>query len=104
MPKYDPNKQYKWEEETDFTLSGSEFGLIMNTFRSVLRSPEAQRILMINTANEAVEEVMKRSVETGLVKEAPMPDAQAPPPQTSEALPAMKKVEDDAKKTSTKKK
>lgn len=87
MAKYDPNKQYKWEEESDFTLGGNEFGLILNVFRTVLNSPEAKKILLIEQANNVAEGVLKRHVETGLVKEVPEE------PQTV-ASPPLKVVED----------
>ena len=67
MRKYDPNTKYGWEAETKFELSGNEFGLILNTFRTVLQSPEAQRILIINEANKAIEAVLGRNVEAGIV-------------------------------------
>ena len=47
MAKYDPNNKYGWEKSTPFTLNGNEFGLILNTFRSVLQTPEAQKIKQI---------------------------------------------------------
>lgn len=76
MAKYDPNKKYGWEEDTVFELSGNEFGYILNTMRTVLATPEAQRILMLNEANNTVEDILKRNVETGNVKPV---DLQSPP-------------------------
>jgi hypothetical protein len=68
---YNPNKKYSWTPEDTFTLNGGEFGLILNAFRSVLSTPEAGRILLIDKANEAVEKAMAVAVERGIVKEAP---------------------------------
>lgn len=69
MAKYDAKKQYKWEPDTVFSMSGNEFGLILNTFRSILQKPEAQEILLVNEASKAAEDVLRKSVENGLVEE-----------------------------------
>lgn len=68
---YDPNKKYTWTPQDQFTLSGGEFGLILNTLRSVLGTQEAGRILMANQANTVIEEILAKAVESGMVKEAP---------------------------------
>jgi hypothetical protein len=68
---YDPNKKYTWSPEDQFTFTGGEFGLILNTLRSILGTEEAAKILMANQANNAVEGVFAKAVESGMVKEAP---------------------------------
>ena len=68
---YDPNKKYTWTPEDKFELSGSEFGLILNTLRAVLNTEEAGRILLANQANNVVEGILAQAVEAGVVKEAP---------------------------------
>lgn len=68
---YNPNKRYSWTPNDVFELSGDQFGLILNAFRSVLSTPEAGRILLIDKANEAIEKAMATAVERGIVKEAP---------------------------------
>lgn len=68
---YDPNKKYTWTPEDSFILSGAEFGLILNTLRAVLNTPEAARILLANQANTVIEGTLARAVEDGIVKEAP---------------------------------
>ena len=68
---YDPNKKYVWTPEDQFTLSGEEFGIVLNALRAVLSTKEASRILIANQANNAVESVLARNVESGVVKEAP---------------------------------
>ena len=67
---YDPSKKYAWTPEDQFTLNGGEFGLILNALRSVLNTPEAARILIASQANDAVEKILAKAVETGVVKEA----------------------------------
>lgn len=68
---YDPEKRYTWGPDAQFTLSGAEFGLVLNTLRAVLSTEEAGRILLANRANEIVEGALARAVEAGSVVEAP---------------------------------
>ena len=67
---YDRNKAYKWTPNDEFLLSGAEFGTILNAFRAVLSTPEAQKIMMVERANEAIESVLARAVESGQVVES----------------------------------
>jgi hypothetical protein len=67
---YDPNKKYTWAQEDSFILSGSEFGLILNTLRAIISTPEAARILLAAQAAESIEGTLARAVENGIVKEA----------------------------------
>lgn len=69
MATYDPSKKYTWTPNDEFTLSGAEFGLILNSLRAIISTPEAARILLANEANEAIEKVLSRAVETDIVKE-----------------------------------
>lgn len=62
-PKYSSAKQYKWEPSSTFCLSGQEFGTILNTLRSILNSPEGQRILMVERAHFALENSLSRAVD-----------------------------------------
>jgi hypothetical protein len=73
---YDPNKRYSWTPQDQFVMSGSEFGLMLNTFRAILNTPEAAKILMADQANRVVESVLAKAVESGQVKEAPEEEQQ----------------------------
>jgi hypothetical protein len=77
MATYDPNKRYTWTPNDKFELSGNEFGLILNAFRSVLNTEEAGRILLANEANQVVERILAKAVEADVVKEAPEEPKQA---------------------------
>jgi hypothetical protein len=68
--KYDPNKKYTWNTDDIFVINGSEFGVILNSLRAQLATEEAARILLANRANNTVEQVLARSVEAGVIKEA----------------------------------
>jgi len=68
---YDPNKKYTWTNDDQFVISGSEFGLILNTLRAILSTPEAAKILLANEANNVIEAKLAQAVENGVVVEAP---------------------------------
>ena len=69
MATYDPTKRYTWTPEDKFTLTGEQFGIILNALRAVLSTPEAQRVLLINDAHTAIEDVMANAIENNVVKE-----------------------------------
>lgn len=69
MAIYDSNKKYQWNPEDVFTLTGAEFGQVLNALRAVLSTPEASKILMVDRANDAIENVIAKAVESGVVKE-----------------------------------
>jgi hypothetical protein len=68
-PTFDPNKQYTWTEDTTFIIKGGEFGLILNTLRAAIATPEAQIAILANDANKTLTEVLAKAVEDGIVKE-----------------------------------
>ena len=69
MAQYDANKKYSWKAEDTFTLSGQEFGLILNTVRAYLASEEAARFQLMIQTNEAIEKILIKAVEEDIVKE-----------------------------------
>jgi predicted transcriptional regulator len=73
MAIYDANKRYTWTPEDTFTLSGAEFGLVLNTVRAYLASEEAARFQLMMQTNDAIERVMARAVEADVVKEVEEP-------------------------------
>ena len=75
MAIYNADSRYTWTPEDTFTLTGAEFGLILNTVRAYLASEEAARFQLMVQTNDAIEKVMSRAVEADIVKEAPEPQA-----------------------------
>lgn len=69
VPTYDPKKMYEWGHGSSFTLTGDEFGVILNSLRKILVTPEAQTILLADRASDVIEHVLARAVERGQVKE-----------------------------------
>ena len=73
MAQYDPAKRYTWTPEDTFTLTGAQFGLILNTVRAYLSSEEAARFQLMVQANEVVEKLMIDGVEADIIKEVEAP-------------------------------
>ena len=73
MAQYDPAKRYTWTPEDTFTLTGQQFGLILNTVRAYLSSEEAARFQLMMQANEVIEKLMIQGVESDTVKEVEAP-------------------------------
>jgi hypothetical protein len=73
MPKYDPSKKYRWEPGSNFFMTGEEFGVILNSLRAILNTPEAQKVLLAERANIAVENTIARAVQQGIVQEIQEP-------------------------------
>lgn len=78
MAQYDQNKKYTWTPTDEFVLNGAEFGLLLNSFRAILSTEQAQQVLLANRANEVIESILARAVEADVVKEAqPVSDGKA---------------------------
>ena len=69
MADYNPNAKYTWTPEDTFTISGQEFGLILNTVRAYLSSEEAARFQLMIQTNQVIEKIMKEGVEADVIKE-----------------------------------
>jgi hypothetical protein len=75
MAQYDPAKRYTWTPEDTFTLTGAQFGLFLNTVRAYLSSEEAARFQLMMQANQVIEELMIKGVESDVIKEVEEPQA-----------------------------
>jgi len=73
MATYNPSSRYTWTPEDTFTLTGQQFGLILNTVRAYLSSEEAARFQLMMQANEVIEKLMIDGVENDTVKEVEAP-------------------------------
>jgi hypothetical protein len=76
MAQYDPNKRYTWTPEDTFTLTGQQFGLILNMVRAYLSSEEAARFQLMIQTNQVIEELMVKGVEADIIKEVEAPEAE----------------------------
>lgn len=78
MAEYDENKQYKWEETDEFVLNGSQFGLILNSFRQILSKPSSQEVLLAMRSEKEMTDILKKGVESGTIKEITEPAVNQP--------------------------
>lgn len=62
---YDPSKKYQWTPEETFSISGSEFALLLNSFRAILSTEESQKVLLAQRASDVLETQLRIAVETG---------------------------------------
>jgi hypothetical protein len=70
-PKFDPTKKYAWSPETSFTISGNDFGLLLNALRTITSTKEAQTILRAHEAGDVLEKTLASGVESGIIVEVP---------------------------------
>jgi len=67
---FDPTKKYIWNKDAEFVLSGTEFGIILNSFRALLNTPEAQALFQAAQASDVAEHILAKAVEAGIATEA----------------------------------
>ena len=68
--KYDPNKVYGWEEDTLFTFTGKDFGVLLNDIK--------RAHLLVERAVVIAEQILTKQVEAGTVKERPYEESKQP--------------------------
>lgn len=66
---YNPEKNYTWDKDATFELTGAEFGMLLNTFRAILNTEQAMQILLVDKASSIMEHKMSEYVEKGTIKE-----------------------------------
>ena len=64
-PTFDPTKQYRWNPDTQFTLTGGEFAVLLNSLRAFLSTENSQIVLLADRAAKALEDQLKGAVEDG---------------------------------------
>ena len=69
MAVYDPSKKYQWSNEDVFQITGRDLALFLNTFRSILNTEEAVKILLAERCSEVIEKMMEDGVEKDIIKE-----------------------------------
>lgn len=71
---FDPKKNYKWEPEDRFILTGIEFGMITAALRGFTKDPEFQKYAAIARALEVTNNILISAVEEGVAKENSDPE------------------------------
>ena len=51
----------------NFTISGGEFGMLLNTLRAITNTKEAQTIFLAHEAGDVLENTLASGVEAGIV-------------------------------------
>jgi hypothetical protein len=69
VAKYNPEMRYRWNPSDKFTVSGGEFGVLLNAVRTLLNTPEAKTIFMAQRASDVLERLMQEGVESGKIVE-----------------------------------
>lgn len=69
VPTFDPNKKYTWSADQSFTISGAEFGIVLNSLRATLSTEDAARVLLAEKASTIIEGALAHAVEAGQVQE-----------------------------------
>jgi len=69
-PVYDPTKQYTWDKDAKFELTGHQFGLWLNMTRAKITSKDAMEYKLAFESNEVIENMMISAVREGVVIEA----------------------------------
>ena len=85
MAKYDPNTKYGWENSTPFVFNGHEFGLVLNTLRNILATPESQKVLQMIQASNTMEAILAKNVESGAIE--PVKDSDEAPQALMNVVP-----------------
>lgn len=68
-PQYIPGKEYTWDPDATFTLSGKEFGLWLNSTQSKLNTKEAFEVRMALESHNVIERLMIQGVASGVIRE-----------------------------------
>lgn len=77
-PKFEPGKAYSWNATDEFKLLGSELNTLHNTLHVIFSEdiPEPKTWVLIHNLYKITSDLVKRGVESGIIKEAPEPQNQ----------------------------
>ena len=69
VQKFDPQKNYEWNVDDLFTVSGEEIDAWNKALVLTTQDPEFQKFVHIYRAKLLMEKFIKESVESGLIRE-----------------------------------
>lgn len=69
VPKYDPSKNYTWDAQDIFTVTGAEIDIWNKAMAVYVNTPEFQRYLVLQKAASVMQAFIQESVEQSLIKE-----------------------------------
>lgn len=77
---YSPGKNYRWQPDDKFILTGLEFGAILTALRGYSKDPEFIKVANTLQALEVAERIFISAVEAGIAKEEEPPIGKTLPP------------------------
>jgi hypothetical protein len=78
-PEYDPRKNYKWEADDEFVLTGVEFSTLYNTLKEAALSPTGTSAANLVAAQKILQDMLVVGIEEGVIKEVVPPVETASP-------------------------
>lgn len=70
-PIYDPSKNYQWQKEDIFTITGIDLQILYHTLKEMALTPAGTAPANIVASYEIMNKLIVSSVESGLITEAP---------------------------------
>ena len=67
--EFDLNKNYTWDENSQVTLTGKQYGFIRHFVNMVIGSPEAQRVMLGMEIAGFLQGILEEGIKQGWVKE-----------------------------------
>ena len=74
MPEFKPSASYQWKEDEIFELKGRDLEGLLNIVRTILGTPESQKVLLLSGVNSMLEGILLKGIEDGKVVEVVQPD------------------------------
>lgn len=71
--KFDPKKNYTWEEGTKIEIPANMIGMLNNIAETTINSPEGKRVMEAVNLKNAVMALVAENVEKGVFTELPPP-------------------------------
>lgn len=72
-PKYDPSKNYKWEETDVFTLTGVEFAYLYKTIKIHVSQGQGAPAIDMVKIHEILNKTLEEGVASGIIVEVAPP-------------------------------
>lgn len=72
------NANLQWSVDEKFEIPGKDLELLVQVVRAQLNTPEAQRIMSLQMANEALNNVLDKGIQDNKIALVPPPEEQKP--------------------------
>jgi hypothetical protein len=77
------NANLQWSIDEKFEIPGKDLELLVQVVRAQLNTPEAQRIMSLQMANEALNNVLDKGIQDNKIALVPPPEEQKSTEATS---------------------